>query len=86
MPVRNPYEVAAAARARRRELGLTQAQLGELAHTSREWVNRFERGEPRLEYGLVLDLLQALKVDVTLTPQAPKTRGLLASMMDASDD
>ena len=51
----------------RRDRGLTQSELAEAIGTSRFWVIRAERGEPRIELGLVLRALRFLEVTVQLT-------------------
>jgi HTH-type transcriptional regulator / antitoxin HipB len=71
MPIASLLQLAAAARARRIELGLTQATLAERAGVSRWWVTEFESGRSRAELGLVMRLLDALELDLELTPRGP---------------
>jgi HTH-type transcriptional regulator / antitoxin HipB len=52
---------------RRRELGLSQAQLAERAGVSRKWLSEFERGKSTAELGLVLRLLDELDLTVTVS-------------------
>ncbi|MDR1188099.1 MAG: helix-turn-helix domain-containing protein [Bifidobacteriaceae bacterium] len=64
-----PSDWGRLARDRRVGLGLTQAQLAELAGVTRQWVNRFENGKgagaARLDSALaVMDFL-GLVVDVS---------------------
>lgn len=61
-------QLAAVVRARRVELGLTQAALAEAAGVSRWWVSEFESGRARAELGLVLRLLDALGLEVRINP------------------
>jgi HTH-type transcriptional regulator / antitoxin HipB len=68
MKVTTIHDLASAARGRRLELGLTQAELAEGAGVSRDWVNYFERGKRTVELGLVLHLLEALGLEMELTP------------------
>jgi len=68
MKVVTIHDLASAARGRRLELGLTQAELAELAGVSRDWVNYFERGKRTVELALVLHLLEALGLEVELSP------------------
>jgi HTH-type transcriptional regulator/antitoxin HipB len=59
-------DLAAAARGRRLDLGLSQAELAARARVSRQWVNEFEAGKPTAELGLVIRLLDALGLRLTL--------------------
>jgi y4mF family transcriptional regulator len=68
MKVTTIHDLASAARGRRLELGLTQAELAERAGVSRDWVNYFERGKRTVELALVLHLLEALELQMELTP------------------
>ena len=47
-------DLAAAARGRRLELGLSQSDLATRARVSRQWISEFESGKPSAEFGLVL--------------------------------
>jgi HTH-type transcriptional regulator/antitoxin HipB len=60
------HDLAAAVRGRRRELGLSQAQLAARAHVSRAWVNAFESGKPAAELRLVLAVVDALGLELQL--------------------
>jgi y4mF family transcriptional regulator len=51
-------------RDRRRELGLTQSRLSDLAEVSRRWLSEVEAGKATAEIGLVFRLLRALDVTV----------------------
>ena len=62
--------IRAAVLGRRRELGLSQAQLAERIGVSRKWVSEFERGKATAELGLVLRLLESLDLQVTIAPTA----------------
>ncbi len=55
------HAVAAFVRSRRRQLGLSQAELASRAGMTREWVVRLEKGNPRAELAKVLDTLTALQ-------------------------
>lgn len=59
---------------RRREFGLSQAQLAERAGVSRKWLSEFERGKSTAELGLVLRLLDSLDLHVTIAPTAQSDR------------
>src|SRR3954451_13509271 len=54
------HDLAAAVRGRRKELGLSQAELAARAHVSRAWVDAFESGKPAAELRLVLAIVGAL--------------------------
>ena len=60
MRVRSIRDLAAAVRGRRRDLGLTQADLAVRAGVSRKWVYEFEAGKPTAELRLILRVLDAL--------------------------
>lgn len=62
MFVRTTREIGLLVRDRRRETGLTQAQLAEQVGASREWVRLLESGRPRLDLGLTLRALSALGI------------------------
>lgn len=52
------------ARARRMELGLSQADLAARIGASRAWVNSFERGKRTVELAIVFRLFEALDIAV----------------------
>jgi HTH-type transcriptional regulator/antitoxin HipB len=60
--------LAAAVRGRRKDLGLSQAELAALVGVSRAWIIEVEAGKPTLEFGLVLRLLDGLglRIDVVI--------------------
>ncbi len=60
MAVRSIRDIAVAARGRRQELGLSQAELARRAGVSRKWISEFETGKPTAELGLVLRVLDEL--------------------------
>ncbi len=77
--------IRAAVLGRRRELGLSQAQLAERIGVSRKWVSEFERGKATAELGLVLRLLENLDLQVTITPTAqsdPHAEGVASAPVD----
>lgn len=59
-------DLAAAVRGRRRDLGLSQADLARRAGVSRKWIYEFEGGKPTAEFGLVLHVLDELGLEVGL--------------------
>jgi HTH-type transcriptional regulator / antitoxin HipB len=66
MRVRSIRDLAGAIRGRRRDLGLTQADLAESAGVSRKWVYEFEAGKPAAELRLILRVLDALDLELEL--------------------
>lgn len=58
--------IAAAARARRREIGLTQADLATRLGMSRRWLAEFEHGSGAASLESVLRLLAELGLDLEL--------------------
>ncbi len=53
-------DLAGVVRGRRRDLGVSQAELAARAGVSRKWVYEFEAGKPAAELQLVLRVLDAL--------------------------
>jgi HTH-type transcriptional regulator / antitoxin HipB len=76
MKVRSIRDLAAVVRGRRRDLGLSQAELAARAGVSRKWIYQFEAGKPTAELGLILRVLDALGLvlDVTYDEQAAAGR------------
>lgn len=76
-----------AVRARRRELGLTQAEVAQRARVSRRWIGEFEMGKPAAELQLVLRLLDALELDLAVAargrPHSDRVLGREAIDLDA---
>jgi HTH-type transcriptional regulator / antitoxin HipB len=72
MKVRSIRDLAAVVRGRRRDLGLSQAELAVRAGVSRKWIYQFEAGKPTAELRLILRVLDALGLvlDVTYDEQA----------------
>lgn len=68
-------ELGAALRAHRKKLGLTQAQVAQRAHVTRQWLARLEQGHPNAELGLVLDVARALGVAVEFKPVPEQVPG-----------
>lgn len=56
----------------RAEQKLTQAQLAQKAHVGRLFVMELEAGHPRAELGKVLDVLEALGLQLCTVPVAPE--------------
>jgi HTH-type transcriptional regulator/antitoxin HipB len=62
MKIRTVADVGLVLRERRRELGLTQAELAERIGASRQWIIRVEQGNQRSDVGLVLKAIAALRL------------------------
>lgn len=73
MAVRSIRDIAVAARGRRQELGLSQAELARRAGVSRKWISEFETGKPTAELGLVLRVLDELGFQLDLRGDSPTT-------------
>jgi y4mF family transcriptional regulator len=67
MRVNSIKDLAAAVRGRRKEFGLSQAELAQRVGVSRKWIYEFEGSKPKAEFGLVLRVLDelALALDVS---------------------
>lgn len=65
-PISSIRDLAGTVRGRRRALGLSQAELGERARVSRQWISEFEAGKPAAEMQLVLRLLDALDLRLSV--------------------
>lgn len=76
MSVTTVRDLGTRVRAARTARQMTQADLAEALHVSRDWVVRLEKGHPRLEAQKVLDALVVLgltlDVDTAPTPVAGK--------------
>lgn len=66
MLLRNPLDLGAAIRDRRRQLNLDQSDLATQVGVSRKWIIDIERGKPRAEIGLILRTLDALGLRLSL--------------------
>ena len=70
MKARSIKDMAAAVRGRRKDLGMTQAELARRAGVSRKWIYEFEAGKPTAELGLVMRVLDGLDFDLELAPRS----------------
>ena len=96
MLVTHTFDLALAARGRRRQLKLRQIEVAQAAGVGREWLIDFEHGKPTLELGKVLRTLTTLGVEiqvhmnrppdwtVPLTAQATLRRQRLAALRPKS--
>jgi len=69
MKIKSIRDLAAAVRGRRRDLGLTQAELAMRAGVSRKWVYEFEAGKPAAELRLILRVIDVLGLTLELGHQ-----------------
>jgi len=67
--VRSIGEAAAQVRGRRLQLRLSQDQLAQRAGVSRKWVYEFEAGKPHAEFGHLLRVLDALDLQLDVSPR-----------------
>jgi HTH-type transcriptional regulator/antitoxin HipB len=90
MDVNNLQDLAAIARGRRRELGLSQAELAARARVSRQWVSTFESGKATAEIGLAIRLLDALDLRLAVAeagaPRAPRGAAAAVDLDALLDD
>jgi len=68
--VRSIRDLASAARGRRLDLGLNQAELAKRAGVSRKWLVEFEAGKPSAELGLAMRVLDELGLALDVTSEA----------------
>jgi len=64
-------DIANAARGRRIQLGLSQADAARRAGVSRKWLVEFEAGKPTAQLLQVLRLLDALGLELTVGSGSP---------------
>jgi HTH-type transcriptional regulator/antitoxin HipB len=62
------HRLGAVVRARRRELGLRQRDLAELAACSERFVHMLEHGKPTVQLAKVLDVLEVLGLGLEVGP------------------
>lgn len=68
--VRTAGELGAVVRLRRKEFGLTQSGLAEVAGVGVRFLSELERGKPTAEFQKVLQVLSVLGLDLQLIPRA----------------
>ena len=66
MQVTHTFDLALAARGRRRELKLRQIEVARAAGVGREWLVDFEHGKPTVELVKVLRTLDVLGIDIDI--------------------
>jgi transcriptional regulator with XRE-family HTH domain len=91
MDIESVHDLQIVARARRRELGLTQAATAARAGVSRKWLSAFEHGATAAELPLVLRLLAVLDLRIDVGPatsprvDTDQRDGTLTEDMDVID-
>ena len=70
---RSPEQLGAHIKHLRQQRGLSQSQLADMAATRQETVSIIERGHGGAKISTLLDLLQALDVDLTLAARPKPT-------------
>ena len=68
MPVRSVEELGADIRQHCRELDWSQQELAECAGVSRQWIVAVEAGKSGAEIGLLLNVLEALDLQMEIVP------------------
>jgi HTH-type transcriptional regulator / antitoxin HipB len=68
MFLRSVADFAAAIRGARLDRGLSQADLARLSGVSRKWISEFETGKSTVELSPVMRVLEALDLDMSLSP------------------
>lgn len=76
MRIASARDLALFVRDRRRDLGMTQADLAAAAEVSRRWLSALEAGKPTAEIGLVLRTLHALGLVLVAQPAGPGPEGI----------
>jgi y4mF family transcriptional regulator len=75
MPPANRVDaLAEAVRRRRKDLGLRQVELADLAGCSERFVHTLETGKTSLRLDKVLDVLEVLGLDLTVVPGCGRVR------------
>ena len=69
--MRSQRELASTIERRRREQGLTQAELAERIGVSRQWINALEAAEGNPSFNNLLAVLDALALGLEITEIAP---------------
>lgn len=70
MRIANARDLALLIRDRRRQRGMTQADLAEAAGVSRRWLLNLESGKPTAEIGLIFRTLDALGLSLEVHGEA----------------
>lgn len=86
MIARTPAHFSRAARNRRRELGMSQAELARRAAVSRKWIVDFEAGKATVELDLVMRAFSVLGMVVELgDSESLEVRPVSSSRVDLDE-
>lgn len=66
---RTPRQIGAAIRRRRKQLGLSQARIGERVLLRQATLSSAESGDPGTKLGTLLDILTALDLELVIRPR-----------------
>jgi len=66
---RTAAQIGAAMRRRRRNLSLTQAEVGTNTHLRQGTISRLENGEPKTQLQTLVDVLTALDLELVIRPR-----------------
>lgn len=64
MPIHDAKQLGELIRGRRRELGLTQTEVAEVANTNLRFLSELERGKPTARFENVMRVLATLGIDL----------------------
>ena len=84
IPLRNPEQLGAAIRLKRKEKNLTQSELAKLLGAERKWVLHVESGNSKAEIGLVLRAIEVLGLRASLGDTGQPGRGPMSWKRRAS--
>lgn len=77
---RTPQQLGAIIRRARRNMALSQAELGEKTGLWQETISKVESGQSAARIGTILDLLAALNLEIEVQPRG---KGSAADIEDA---
>ena len=77
---RTAKQIGAAIRRKRRQLGLSQAQLGSKIQLRQATVSKLEAGEPATQLQTVLDALTALDLEIVIRLRTKATADEIEEM------
>ena len=66
-PIATAKDIGRCVRARRKAQGATQAEFAELCGVDVRFISELENGKPTLELGRVLQILNSLGLDLSVT-------------------
>jgi HTH-type transcriptional regulator/antitoxin HipB len=66
---RTASQIGAALRRRRRNLSMTQADVGTHTHRRQGTISRLENGEPKIQLQTLVDVLTALDLELVIRPR-----------------